>query len=358
MKKAITLAAALLLLFTLCACGVQDPLPTNTPAHTPANTPAHTPTAAPTGTPTAAPTGTPGDLPGETAQPTGAPTGTPGTENADLTLSMGSLLAELHAGYLPATTGSSVTGACYAARLADLFTEYGPDAETAGALAAQYYADNPFTPAERALYARQLAGVADSFAGLCANGWGVLESGGYIPTHSSWEEAALTPLFDAMARRMQTMLYAELLDQCHTVVSEGWDMGKLMADESGLLSVLLAGRTTADVGYRYADLDADGTVELLLGLLDEDEFYQNLILGLYTVDDADHAVVPVFRSAERDRYYYAGGDRFAHVGSSGAADSMDTTVQYADAALQDLGAQTESYQDAELVPLSCFVELG
>ena len=93
-----------------------------------------------------------------------------------------------------------------------------------------------------------------------------------------------------------------------------------------------------NVGYAVIDLDGDGIEELVIGTTERftDEFYGKLILALYTRDgeDTKHTV---FQSIARDRYYYAGENKFANLGSSGADDSVDITVQYAGGTLTDIG---------------------
>ena len=114
-----------------------------------------------------------------------------------------------------------------------------------------------------------------------------------------------------------------------------------------------------NVGYAVIDLDGDGIEELVIGTTERftDEFYGKLIVALYTRDgeDTKHTV---FQSIARDRYYYAGENKFANLGSSGADDSVDITVQYAGGTLTDIGIVTDpaDYVQMELTPMREWIQ--
>lgn len=55
-------------------------------------------------------------------------------------------------------------------------------------------------------------------------------------------------------------------------------------------------------------------------------YMESWVFDLFTVDSGGEAIL-IFSSIERDRYYYAGGNRFANLGSSSAADSFVTTLK-------------------------------
>jgi len=130
----------------------------------------------------------------------------------------------------------------------------------------------------------------------------------------------------------------------------------------GELSLLLRDIPPETVGYTVTDLDGDGTQELIVGTLSGDAFYGKLIIGLYTLD-ARGQPVEVFGSMERDRLYYAGGAAFARVGSSGAGDSLDITVNLEGKTLAERNGVTapEAYVQLPLTPIvecSCSEECG
>ena len=77
-----------------------------------------------------------------------------------------------------------------------------------------------------------------------------------------------------------------------------------------------------------------------------------LCLHKNTVDDGEP--VPIFSSIERDRDYYAGGTRFANIGSSGADSSYVTTLKLEGEGLVDMTYTTDpaDYVQMELMPLA------
>ena len=115
---------------------------------------------------------------------------------------------------------------------------------------------------------------------------------------------------------------------------------------------MIADVSPETVGYAVDDLDDNGIPELAIGTISGDDFYGKLIFVLYTVDSGGEAV-PVFSSTERDRYYYAGGNRFANLGSSSATDSFVTTLKLEGEGLVDMTFTTDpgEYIQMELVPL-------
>ena len=98
------------------------------------------------------------------------------------------------------------------------------------------------------------------------------------------------------------------------------------------------------------DLDDNGIPELAIGTISGDDFYGKLIFVLYTVNK-NGETVPIFSSMERDRYYYAGGNRFANLGSSSAADRFVTTLKLEGEGLVDMTFTTDpaEYVQMELV---------
>ncbi len=131
--------------------------------------------------------------------------------------------------------------------------------------------------------------------------------------------------------------------------------GTLTEDElQELTAELLLYKDCGKFGYLITDLDGDGNDELMIGTqTPEDGYFGKMILRLYscrTLEDGDCDLVTVFESAERDRYYYAGGNRFFEEGSSGADDSFATTWAYENGELKDLGVVTDpaDFVQAEL----------
>lgn len=144
--------------------------------------------------------------------------------------------------------------------------------------------------------------------------------------------------------------YDEIIAAYTAAAAEQWKAEKLIAEDMNYLMADSAVR--GKIGYTVTDLDGNGTEELLIGTDTEDAFFGKMILVLYTLDE-NGAPLRLFTSGERDRYYYAGENRFAHSGSSGADDSFDTTVALEGTTLTDLGQPTaqEDYVQILLTPL-------
>lgn len=92
-------------------------------------------------------------------------------------------------------------------------------------------------------------------------------------------------------------------------------------------------------GYLLKDIDGDGSVEMIIAtMVPEDPYYGKMVLLMLT-NDGEYSS-QVLASAERSRYYYAGENKFAYVGSNGAADSLETTYAYENGELKDLTVVT------------------
>lgn len=117
--------------------------------------------------------------------------------------------------------------------------------------------------------------------------------------------------------------YEQILKQYHTALKENWG-GQQLTDAG--LNLMLRDVAPETVGYAIDDLDDNGIPELVIGTIFGDDLYGKLVFDLFTVDSGGEAIL-IFSSIERDRYYYAGGNRFANLGSSSAADSFVTTLK-------------------------------
>jgi len=150
--------------------------------------------------------------------------------------------------------------------------------------------------------------------------------------------------------------YTERLDLYAQALSEQWNGAELTDKGLNYMAKDCYGDAPLEnIGYLIADLDGDGNQELAIGVTGavSDIFYGKLILALYTADQ-DGIVKQVFSSMERDRYYYAGDNKFASLGSSGAADSFETTVKLEGGELTDTTQATDpaSYVQMDLAPMS------
>jgi len=146
------------------------------------------------------------------------------------------------------------------------------------------------------------------------------------------------------------VVYEQILKQYRTALKENWN-GQQLVDAG--MNFMIKDVSPEAVGYAVDDLDNDGIPEIVIGTISGDEFYGKLIFVLYTVDD-DGEPVQIFSSIERDRYYYAGGIRFANIGSSGADSSYVTTLKLEGEGLVDMTYTTDpaDYVQMELTPLA------
>ena len=148
--------------------------------------------------------------------------------------------------------------------------------------------------------------------------------------------------------------YNEIISSYSAALSEQWTGQNLWDHDLNYMIADCYGEDPFEnIGYAIKDIDGNGTAELLIGTTAKltDEFYGKMIFDLYGLD-GNGGTVQIFTSGERDRYYYAGSNLFVNQGSSGAADSIDTTLSLSNGALSDLGYATEasSYQQLELQP--------
>lgn len=145
------------------------------------------------------------------------------------------------------------------------------------------------------------------------------------------------------------MVYEQILAQYRTALKENWN-GQQLTDAG--LNFMIADVSPETVGYAVDDLDDNGTPEFIIGTISGDDFYGKLIFVLYTVNK-DGEAIPIFSSIERDRYYYAGGNRFANLGSSSASDSFVTTLKLEGEGLVDMTFTTDpaEYVQMELVSI-------
>lgn len=134
---------------------------------------------------------------------------------------------------------------------------------------------------------------------------------------------------------------AALFDQCE----------KAVMVEQGL-NYMAADLGAEQVGYAIRDLDGNGVPELVIASSTADEFYGKMVLDVYTLDGTGE-LVQIINGTERNRYYYAGENRFANLGSSSWSDSIETTVKLEDGELIDMTFTTVP-EDYEQLPLTLF----
>ena len=174
-----------------------------------------------------------------------------------------------------------------------------------------------------------------------------------IHSQSTGSAGSLTDSTPAVAETSTVEeAYAVVIGVYYTAIEQQWDSAALMEND---LNYMIAGcygeKSLENIGYAIADLDSDGTPELLIGALAGEDFYGGMIFALYALDhNGIHQLV--FDSGERNRYYYAGENCFANVGAGAFDESFETTLKFEDGELIDMTYTTapEDYVQMELTP--------
>ena len=150
--------------------------------------------------------------------------------------------------------------------------------------------------------------------------------------------------------------YAVVIGEYYT--AQRWNGAELMEDGLNYMAADCYGDAPLEnLGYAIADIDGDGVQELLIGTIKADEFYEKMVFSLYTLDENGINKL-VFDGTERNRYYYAGENRFANLGSSAFNDSFETTVKLQEGEMIDMTYTTApaDYVQPELTPFSQWVK--
>lgn len=134
-----------------------------------------------------------------------------------------------------------------------------------------------------------------------------------------------------------------------TALEENWS-GQQLVDAD--MNFMVQNVPPETVGYAVEDLDGNGTPELIIGTNCADVFYEKMVFLLYTVGENGEPV-QLFSSIERNRYYFAGGSRFANLGSSSADSSFATTWKLEGEELVDMTCTTDpkDYVQMALTPI-------
>lgn len=155
-----------------------------------------------------------------------------------------------------------------------------------------------------------------------------------------------------------TEAYAVVIGEYYTAIEQQWDSAALMDHNFNyMVSECYGDDPLKNIGYIIEDIDGDGIDELLIGTLVDDSFYGKMIFALYTLDDKGvHQLA--FDSSERNRYYYAGENRFANVGVGAFDEKFETTVKFEDGEMIDMTYITDlaDYVQAELIPFSEWIK--
>lgn len=165
----------------------------------------------------------------------------------------------------------------------------------------------------------------------------------YIKTseneHLIWSAEEAAPEETTPTEPDRSSAYAEIINTYASAIAQDWNGQQLM--DAGL-NYMIADLPdpASQLGYAISDLDGDGWDDLTIGAIMEDNFYGKLVFALYTLD-AEGEPMLLFESGERDCWYYAGGFRFANLGSSGWNDSFVTTLKLEDKEMVDMTYTTD-----------------
>lgn len=143
--------------------------------------------------------------------------------------------------------------------------------------------------------------------------------------------------------------YEPIVLQYRIALEENWS-GQQLVDAD--MNFMVQNVPPETVGYAVEDLDGNGTPELIIGTNCADVFYEKMVFLLYTVGENGEPV-QLFSSIERNRYYFAGGSRFANLGSSSADSSFATTWKLEGEELVDMTCTTDpkDYVQMALTPI-------
>ena len=153
-------------------------------------------------------------------------------------------------------------------------------------------------------------------------------------------------------------IYAPIIGACCTALAEGWDEARLA--EAGM-SPLMTGCGEVpleSIGYAVIDLDGDGAQELLLAALDGDDFYARMVFQLYTLNGRNEPML-LFTGTGDNRWYYAGGIRFANLGATAFDCDFVTTLKLERREMVDMTYTTDpaDYVQLPLMPLAQWTAL-
>lgn len=116
-----------------------------------------------------------------------------------------------------------------------------------------------------------------------------------------------------------TAAYKTILDQYHTALSENWEFEALTNNNLNHMCAFYKNTGLTDIGYAFYDIDGNGTNELLIGLVSQDNRGGD-VFDIYTL--TDNKPVMLAQSGERDMYTLCQNGMISEAGSNSAASSF------------------------------------
>ncbi len=150
-------------------------------------------------------------------------------------------------------------------------------------------------------------------------------------------------------------IYEPIIRSYYDTLSKPLDAEALFNSELCFLCLYsYEGDPLMNVGWRYADLDGDGSMELLIGAISEDEYLKNVLFDLYTI--ADGQPVQVLQSQERQRYFLDASGRVITDWANSAAEAGQYELEYSAGTLTELGpVESPELIDLGLTPIKDYL---
>lgn len=121
--------------------------------------------------------------------------------------------------------------------------------------------------------------------------------------------------------------YIPIADVYYSAVTQDWS--NEVFKETGLNNLASSQYMwNSYIGYCYEDIDSNGTIELIIGSVRQDESSTSYVLDVFTLNEG--SPVLAFRSGERSMYRLCEGGYFSLDGSSGAESSSTEIYKIAE----------------------------
>lgn len=168
------------------------------------------------------------------------------------------------------------------------------------------------------------------------------------------ESAEPQPVAPAAGSEEYVGIYKPILDGYYDLLSQPIN-GEALINSDYCFLCLYCLAPLEDVGYSYMDLDLDGSMELIIACVSQEEFLSHVVFDVYCIEDGQPRLV--LQSQERDRYYINYACDVIRVWSNSAEDSGTSLLAYQNGQLTEKGGVVESptqYRDLGLTLFSAY----